>query len=91
LVQSILQQGNIDMKHFTDSPVEQERKAGPNGGGDWPGFPAVYRKISQAAEAMGQSSNRLNDFHVSTMADLGSGHEERMKYRLSLLRVYGWV
>ena len=79
------------MKLPEDSPVQTELKQGPRGDGNWPGFPAVYKKISDAAERMGRSSNRLNDFHISTMADLGSGHEERMKYRLHLLRVYGWL
>lgn len=74
-----------------DSPVEIERKEGLNGDGDWPGFNSVYTKISEAADRMGMSDCWLSDFHVSTMADLGSGHEERMKARLMLLRVYGWL
>ena len=74
-----------------ESPVQTALKAGPRGNGDWPGFAAVYRKISDAADKMGRSPQRLGQDHVDTMADLGSGHEERMKYRLQWLRVYGWV
>ncbi len=75
-----------------DSPVEQLRKAGPCGNADWPAFPSVYSRISAACDKMGASPHtRLNDFHVESMADLGSGHEERMKYRLQLLYAYGWL
>lgn len=75
-----------------DSPVEQARKAGPQGNGDWPGFDMVYRKISEAADKMGKTKYvRLSQEHVDTMADLGSGHEERMKHRLHWLRTYGWL
>jgi hypothetical protein len=33
----------------------------------------------------------LSDDHVQTMADLGSGCEERMKSRLWWLRTYGYI
>jgi hypothetical protein len=78
-------------KQFGDSPVETARKAGARGDGNWPGFSAVYRKIFDVAERMGRSSSRLSEFHVDTMADLGSGNEERMKWRLHWLRTYGWL
>lgn len=75
-----------------DSPVEKARKDGPRGNGDWPVFDSVYTKISQACEKMAREPYvHLSDIHVETMADLGSGHEERMKYRLSWLRSYGWL
>lgn len=73
-----------------DSPVEAARKAGPRGDGKWPGFGHVYAKIAQGCEKMGQHS-WLSDDHIQSMADLGSGHEERMKYRLHWLRTYGWI
>ena len=77
---------------FKDSPVEQLRKDGDNGNADWMGYVYVYRQISDACEAMGLSKEfRGNQFHVESMADLGSGHEERMKYRMMLLREYGWM
>lgn len=77
---------------ITDSPVEEGRKAGPRGDADWPGYDVVYRKISAAAQRMSQSRSMwLTDEHVATMADLGSGHEERMKARLWWLRTYGWL
>jgi len=75
-----------------DSPVEVQRKAGPCGNGDWPGFDAVYCKIAAACERMAVGRNTyLSDDRVDTMADLGSGHEERMKARLHWLRTYGWL
>jgi hypothetical protein len=75
-----------------DSPVEVARKSGPCGNGDWAGFDSVYRRISQACDKMGAGPHtRLSDSHVQTMADLGSGHEERMKYRLHWLITYGWI
>jgi hypothetical protein len=75
-----------------DSPVETALKAGPRGDGNWPGYADVYAKISAACDAMGRDRyKRCSDIHVETMADLGSGHEERMKYRLHWLRTYGYV
>lgn len=75
-----------------DSPVEAARKAGPCGNGEWPGFVKVYQKISTACDKMGANPREhLSDIHVDTMADLGSGHEERMKYRLMWLRAYGYI
>jgi hypothetical protein len=48
--------------------------------------------ITNAAERMGSSPHtRCSEEHVKTMADLGSGHEERMKWRLGWLRTYGWI
>jgi hypothetical protein len=75
-----------------DSPVDEALRAGPRGKGDWPGFPEVYRKIAAGAEAMARKKYvYLSDDHVQTMADLGSGHEERMKSRLWWLREYGYL
>lgn len=75
-----------------DSPVEIARKAGLQGDGNWPGFEHVYRNIACGAEAMGRTKYiYLSDDHVQTMADLGSGHEERMKYRQMWLREYGYI
>lgn len=74
------------------SPVEQARLAGPLGDGNWPGFDSVYTQISTACEKMGRNKQiHLSDDHVETMADLGSGHEERMKWRLHWLRIYNWI
>lgn len=36
---------------YKDSPVEEARKAGPCGDGCWPGFAAVYQKISAGTSA----------------------------------------
>lgn len=73
------------------SPTEVMLKAGPRGNGNWPGFDAVYRKIQYAVHKMAASSSYLSEAHIETMADLGSGHEERMKYRLHWLMTYGWL
>lgn len=40
---------------------------------------------------MAEGSNYLSQDHVDSMADLGSGHEERMKHRLHWLRTYGYL
>lgn len=75
-----------------DSPVERARKQGPCGDGNWPGFDSVYRKISAGCEKMARSRHHyLSLDHVESMADLGSGHEERMKWRLHWMLTYGWV
>ena len=74
------------------SPVEAARLAGPCGNANWPGWVEVYRRIYFAAEKMGRDPKvHLSDDHVATMADLGSGHEERMKARQMWLRDYGWI
>lgn len=73
-----------------DSPVEQIRKAGPTGNGDWPGFDAVYSRIAAVCEKLSRSQH-LSELHEETMAILGSGHEERMKAHLEWLRMYGWI
>jgi hypothetical protein len=76
----------------SDSPVEQARKAGPCGNGDWAGYSHVYANLAAAADKMGRDAGfRLSDSHVDTMADLGSGDENRMKYRQMWLRQYGWL
>ena len=83
---------NSEYAHLKDSPVEKARKAGPLGNGNWAGFDAVYTKISEACRKMALNPDcHLNQNHVDTMADLGSGHEERMKWRLHWLREYGWL
>lgn len=75
-----------------DDPVTQALKAGPRGNADWPGYAAVYAKIAAGAEAMARKKYvYLSQDHVDTMADLGSGHEERMKSRLWWLREYGYI
>jgi hypothetical protein len=75
-----------------DSPVEQARKAGSCGDGTWPGFSHVYANIALGAEAMARNAyRRCSEDHVQTMADLGSGHEERMKARQMWLREYGYI
>lgn len=75
-----------------DSPVEKARKDGPCGDGNWPGFGAVWSKIQEACHKMARTKHvYLSDDHVQTMGDLGSGHEERMKYRLHWLRTYNWI
>ena len=75
-----------------DSPVQTALLNGPRGNGDWPGWPEVYDRINSACYLMGLDPNvRCSEDHVESMADLGSGHEERMKYRQMWLRQYGWI
>lgn len=74
------------------SPIDIALRVGPRGNGDWPGWDTVYSNIERAAEAMGRSKHaHLSQDHIETMADLGSGHEERMKARQFWLRDNGWI
>ena len=76
----------------SDSPVYKAVKEGPRGDGNWPGFDSVWSKISSACFEMAKDRRiRLSDDHIETMGDLGSGHEERMKWRQMWLRTYGWI
>ena len=61
------------------------------GTGNWPGWSAVYDKLSKAAQLMADSGHLLSDAHIETMAALGSGHEETMKYQVHWLYTYGWI
>lgn len=74
-----------------ESPVEALRKELPRGNGAWPGFSEVYTKMSDACLAMGLATYPRQELHVRSMAILGCGHEETMKYHLGLLRIYGWI
>lgn len=77
---------------MVDSPSEEYRKSGPQGNGEWAGFDAVWNKLQYAAHKMASGKHSyLSDFHIETMGDMGSGHEERMKYRLHLCLTYGWL
>lgn len=89
---SISEGGNKMTRNvFVDSPVEQLRKRLPRGKGDWPTFGIVYSNLARAAEAMGLSGIRGNEFHVRTMAVMATGHEETMKSHLAFVRSYGWL
>lgn len=75
-----------------DSPVEQARKAGPRGDGQWLGFSYVWSKIQEGCIKMAQDPYvHLSDDHVNAMGDLGSGHEERMKARLWWMREHNYI
>ena len=75
-----------------DSPVMVALRAGPRGEGNWPGFAHVYRNIALGAQRMAETRYvYLSQDHVETMADLGSGHEERMKWRQMWLREFGYL
>lgn len=75
-----------------DSPVVTLQKQLPRGNAQWPGWEQVYWNLSLAADEMGRRrETRGNDFHVRTMAVMGTGHEETMKAHQLLLRSYGWL
>jgi hypothetical protein len=75
-----------------DSPVTIALRSGPRGNGNWPAFAHVYANIARGAENMARKKYvRLSQDHIDTMADLGSGHEERMKARQMWLREYGYL
>lgn len=80
------------MKTLQDNPIEQARKAGLRGNGNWKGFNSVYTRIARGCEKMSQSKRiHLSEDHINSMADLGSGHEERMKWRLHWMYMYKWI
>jgi len=75
-----------------ESPVQKALREGPRGNGEWAGYAHVYGKIAAGCEVMARNAyRRCSEDHVKSMADLGSGHEERMKYRLMWMREYGYV
>jgi hypothetical protein len=77
---------------ITDSPVEKRRKEIENGNGDWSGYDYVYSKIQEGCHKMAKTKYvYLSDDHIDSMADLGSGNEERMKYRLAWMREFNWI
>lgn len=75
-----------------ESPVEAIRKTLPRGKGDWAGYAKVYANISTACERMARGKYmRCSPEHERTMAILGSGHEETMKYEQMRLRDRGFI
>ncbi len=70
-----------------ESPVEAIRKNLPHGNGDWVGYGYVYANIAAACERMGANPYlRCSEEHERSMAILGCGHEETMKYEQMRLR-----
>lgn len=72
-----------------DSIAEQIRKTLPNGYGSWIGFDHVYNKLKQACYKISNNYNLSNE-HDYLIAVLGCGHEETMKYEMSLCISRGW-
>jgi hypothetical protein len=84
--------GMVSAMVVQDSPTTIALRAGPRGNGDWPGWVRCYRLIYLGCERMArQKYVHLSDDHVQSMADLGSGHEERMKARMHWMVTYGYV
>lgn len=85
------------MHRFNDyrmplSPVEKRVAELPKGDGQWPGADHVWKKLQEAAHYLARGKHtRLGADHVETMAVLGTGHEETMKYQLSIAYVHGWT
>ena len=75
---------------IADSPTEQLRKQLPRGNWSGPVAELVYRRLANIADQMSRSNNYLSDWHVETMAVMGTGHEETMKGHLGLLTSSGW-
>ena len=49
-------------------------------------FESVYTRMSKAADAgMGKSNLRGNDFHVETMAAMGTGHSENHEVNINCI------
>lgn len=89
--------GGMDMTRLAnqpmrDDPVTVAWRELPHGDGTWPGYDAVYDKISRAADKMSRARYILrSEIHVQTMAILGCGHEETMKAHVHWLMTYGWI
>lgn len=73
-----------------DSTVEQRLKELPHGAGNYPGYDSVYTKLKEASNHLAANSY-LSEDHINTMAILGCGHEETMKYHLAICRSNGWI
>ena len=75
---------------LTPSPVEEVSKTLPQGNGDFPGSDVVWARLNVAAHYLALSAY-LGFDHVKTMAVMGCGHEEIMKYWVSVCMANGWV
>ncbi len=79
-------------KTVTPSPTETRRLELPQGNADWPGYAVVYDRLQQAAYNLASNkSTYLSNDHIETMAVLGTGHEETMKYWFHVCLNNGWV
>ena len=88
----IFWENNCSLKPMEVSPVEKRQVELPKGNGSWPGADHVYKKLQEACHYLASHrSTRLSDDHVELMAVLGNGHEESMKYKLSVAYAYGWA
>ena len=72
-----------------ESPVDQVRKQLPHGDGNWPGFDHVWSKLQSAAFKLSDIANQSDD-HIRTMAVLGCGDEETMKYWMGVCITNKW-
>lgn len=87
-----MKRGKQKFSPILPTPVEEALKNGPRGNGNWPGFDVVYRRIARGCQKMAQNkSTYLSQDHIDAMADLGSGHEERMKARLHWMYMYNYT
>ena len=74
-----------------NDPVEKLRKTMPRGDGNWDGYDHVYDNLQKAAHSLSQGAYTCcGSDHVQTMATMGTGHEETMKYWQMVCKQYGW-
>ena len=76
------------------NPIEQRilefRKEGRIGSGEWPGSNVVWARLQQAAHYLSKTAPHSSD-HIEVMAVMGTGHEELMKYWVSIGMSRGWI
>jgi hypothetical protein len=71
---------------FMESPVEKLRKTLPRGDASWSGYAEVYIALARIADKYG-ADPKMHGYglHITTMAVMGTGHEETMRKHLALL------
>ena len=77
---------------YQDSPVAARCKELLQGDNSWPGSMAVVKNLQKAAMHLASGKYTwCNNDHIETMAVLGCGHEETMKYWQIVCRQNGWL
>ena len=78
--------------NIQDSPVDVALHEGPRDTSDWPGYKHVWNRVQEGCQKMAEAPHvHLSQDHVDAMADLGSGHEERMKGRMHWMIDRGYL
>ena len=90
--EKVFWENNQPLKPMGLSPVEKRQAELPRGNGNWTGSEHVWKKLQEASHYLAKNKQTyLSDDHIECMAAMGSGHEETMKYQLSIAIAYGWI